>query len=65
MKSLTKKSTYNLVVNSEDRRGIVMEAAIYASVLASTIFGLWQFAAQTITPSPVAQNTPTALVARS
>jgi len=55
MKSLTKKSTYNLVVQSEDRSGSVIEAAIYGLFILSTIFGMWQFAAQTINSPRAAQ----------
>ncbi len=65
MKTLLKKPTYNLIVQSEDDGRNFIEAAIYGLFILSVVFGLYQFAAQISRPERTAQVETAALVAHS
>lgn len=58
MKNPTQKSTYDLVVQSEDCGGSLIEAAIYALFILSAAFGMCQFAAQTLNHETAAVSKP-------
>lgn len=50
----TRKSTYDLVVQSEDKNGTVLEILIYTLFILSAIVSIFQFAIQpVITPERV------------
>jgi hypothetical protein len=42
------ESTYALLVRSEERSRGVLETALYASLILSAVFSLWQFAQQPV-----------------
>jgi hypothetical protein len=43
---MKKKSTYRLLIQSEDKNKNVMEIAVYALVALSCLISIWQFAEQ-------------------
>jgi hypothetical protein len=43
---MKKRSTYRLLVQSEERNKNVMEIAVYALVALSCLISIWQFAEQ-------------------
>jgi hypothetical protein len=47
---MKKRSTYRLLVQSEERNKNVMEIAVYALVALSCLISIWQFAEQ---PNPL------------
>jgi hypothetical protein len=44
--SMKKRSTYRLLIQSEERNKNVMEIAVYALVALSCLISIWQFAEQ-------------------
>ena len=52
-----KKSTYDLIVQSEDKKRTVMESVICALLIGSAVFSILQVATQPVTmPRHVAAN---------
>jgi hypothetical protein len=43
---MKKRSTYRLLIQSEERNKNVMEIAVYALVALSSLISIWQFAEQ-------------------
>jgi hypothetical protein len=53
------ESTYALLVRSEERSRGVLETALYASLILSAVFSIWQFAQQPVTiPAAGLQASP-------
>jgi hypothetical protein len=42
------ESTYALLVRSEEKKRNVLEILVYALIILSTVFSIWQFAHQTV-----------------
>lgn len=58
MKTSNLKSTYELVIESEDKNRSALETLIYALFILSAVFSIWQFAIQpVITPTGIVSAT--------
>ena len=64
--SPVKKSTYALLVRSEEKERGLFETLVYSLLVISAVVGIWQFAHLRV-PSPFANNaaTTTQVVSRS
>jgi hypothetical protein len=61
-----RKSTYALLVRSEEKERGLFETLVYSLLVASAVIGIWQFAHLRV-PSPFVNNTTAAtqIVSRS
>jgi hypothetical protein len=55
----TRKSTYSLILQSEEKERSLFETVVYSMLVLSAVIGIWQFAHLRI-PSPFANTQPTA-----
>jgi hypothetical protein len=64
--SPVRKSTYALLVRSEEKERGLFETIVYSLLVLSAVVGIWQFAHLRV-PSPFANNAPatTHIVSRS
>lgn len=57
------ESTYALLVRSEEKSRTVFETLVYAILILSAVFSIWQFAHQSVAfPIDKLATTPTCLV---
>jgi hypothetical protein len=59
-----RKSTYALLVRSEEKERGFFETIIYSLLVLSAVIGIWQFAHLRV-PSPFANTAPTQIVSGS
>jgi hypothetical protein len=57
-----RKSTYALLVRSEEKERGLFETLIYSLLIVSAVVGIWQFA-HLRTPTPFANSQPAAVAA--
>jgi len=55
----SRKSTYSLILQSEEKERSLFETVVYSMLVLSAVIGIWQFAHLRI-PSPFANTQPAA-----
>jgi hypothetical protein len=57
------ESTYALLVRSEEKNRSLLETLVYAILILSAVFSIWQFAHQSVAfPIDKMANTPTCVI---